>query len=266
MTMSPSLTDTLAQGGVRLEIADHVATVTLVRPDKLNAQTPTMWVALAAVGRSLPADVRVVVLRGEGRSFSAGLNLGLAAPDGVPGEESMPELMTRSDQEIADTIGGWQEGMTWLRRPDIVSIAVVQGNAIGAGFQLALSCDLRVAADDARFCMKEPALGLVPDLTGTQPLLQLVGYSRALEICATARFVLADEAERIGLVNVVVPRDQLDAAVSDLVSALLAHPHPAVTGTKQLLQEAASRTLDEQRRAECTTQLPLIRAVFGATH
>ena len=77
---------------------------------------------------------------------------------------------------------------------------------MGAGFQLALACDLRVAADDARFCMREPALGLVPDLAGTKPLVELVGYARALEMCATARWVAAAEAARIGLVDAVVPR------------------------------------------------------------
>ena len=91
------------------------------------------------------------------------------------------------------------------------------GYAIGAGFQLALSCDLRVVADDAQFCMKESALGLVPDLTGTKPLVESVGYARALEICATARMVGAAEAVDIGLALAAVPADELDATVADLV-------------------------------------------------
>ena len=75
-----------------------------------------------------------------------------------------------------------------------MSIAAVQGHAIGAGFQLALACDLRVVADDVQFAMRETSLGLVPDLTGTHPLVGLVGYARALEICVTGRFVHAEEA------------------------------------------------------------------------
>ena len=107
--------------------------------------------------------------------------------------------------------------------PQIVSVAAVHGYAIGAGFQLALACDLRVVADDVKFCMKEPALGLVPDLAGTKPLVDLVGYSRALEICATARYVESDEARQLGIATVVVPRDELDATSTDLVEAVLAN-------------------------------------------
>src|SRR3954454_2002594 len=96
-------------------------------------------------------------------------------------------MRARNDDEISATIDEFQRGFTWLRDPRFVSIAVVQGHAIGAGVQIALSCDLRVLGDDAQLCMKEPALGLVPDLTGTKPLVDAVGYARALEMCATAR-------------------------------------------------------------------------------
>ncbi len=94
-------------------------------------------------------------------------------------------------------IAGYQAGYRWLRNPRFVSIAAVQGHAIGAGFQLALACDLRILADDAKLCMKEPALGLVPDLTGTKPLVDIVGLARAIEICLTARMVGADEAAEL---------------------------------------------------------------------
>ena len=90
--------------------------------------------------------------------------------------------------------------------PAFVSMAAVQGHAIGAGFQLALSCDLRVLADDARLCMKEPALGLVPDLTGTKPLVDIVGLPRAIELCLTARTVGAREAAELRLAELVVAR------------------------------------------------------------
>ena len=92
-----------------------------------------------------------------------------------------------------------------------MSIAAVQGHAIGGGFQLALSCDLRVLADDARLCMKEPALGLVPDLTGTKPLVDIVGLPRAIELCLTARTVDAREAAELRLAELVVPAADLTA-------------------------------------------------------
>jgi enoyl-CoA hydratase/carnithine racemase len=174
---------------------------------------------------------------------------------------------TEGDEEFLDRVATYQAGFSWLRRPEFVSVAAVQGHAIGAGFQLALACDLRVAADDAQFTMAEPSLGLVPDLGGTQVLADLVGYSRALEICATGRRVAADEAERLGLVNLVVPGEQLAAAVDDLVAALTATVHDAVTATKALLLGARDRTYTEQLFAERQAQLSRIRALAaGSAH
>jgi enoyl-CoA hydratase/carnithine racemase len=157
------------------------------------------------------------------------------------------------------TIDEFQQGFTWLRDPRFVSIAVVQGHAVGAGFQLALSCDLRLLGDDAQLCMKEPALGLVPDLTGTQPLVAGVGYARALEICATARTVGAAEALEIGLATVVCPVAELDATLADLVAAVTAPMAGAVRETKALLLAATERTLDEQRQYEREAQIRRFR-------
>ena len=214
-----------------------VATVTLANPAKRNAQSPAMWRALAEAGRLLPGHVRVVVLRGEGRSFSAGLDRQAFTPEGFDGEPSFLDL-ARGDGRRSSTR---PSPSTRRRSPGggattCVTVAAVQGHAIGAGFQLALACDLRVCADDAQFAMRETSLGLVPDLAGTQPLVGLVGYARALEICATGRFVHAEEAERIGLANLVVPAAELDAAVADLAAALLAAPRDAVIETKALLR------------------------------
>jgi len=246
-------------GGVRVEVDGALARVRLCRPDKRNAQTPETWQALAAAGDSLPDSVRVVVVSGEGSSFSAGLDRSLFAGIG--------SWTTEGDSEFLDRIASYQAGFSWLRRPEFVSVAAVQGHAIGAGFQLALACDLRVAASDAQFTMAEPSLGLVPDLGGTQVLVDLVGYSRALEICATGRRVGADEAERIGLANLVVPLDQLDAAVDDLVAALTGPVHEAVTMTKALLLAARDRTYAEQLFAERQAQLSRIRALTaGSAH
>src|SRR5690606_28736214 len=137
-------------------------------------------------------------------------------------EVTLASAATLDDATLERRIAEAQRGFLWLRRPEIVSIAAVQGHAIGAGFQLALACDLRVLADDAKLCMKEPALGLVPDLTGTKPLVDIVGVPRAIEMCLTARTVDAAEAARLGLAELVVPRAELDRAVADLAAAVLA--------------------------------------------
>ncbi|MEU8584521.1 enoyl-CoA hydratase/isomerase family protein [Streptomyces abikoensis] len=260
MTASDTLLD---QDGVRLTVDDAVATVTLTNPAKRNAQSPALWRALTEAGRRLPGTVRVVVLQGEGKSFSAGLDRQAFTPEGFDGEPSFLDLARGSDEALDAEIAAYQEAFTWWRRADVVSIAAVQGHAIGAGFQLALACDLRVCAEDAQFAMRETSLGLVPDLTGTHPLVSLVGYARALEICATGRFVHAAEAERIGLANVVVPLAELPAATADLIAALLAAPRDAVVETKALLRGALGRTYEEQRVAERAAQARRLRDLAG---
>ncbi|MCY4728648.1 enoyl-CoA hydratase/isomerase family protein [Nocardioides sp. STR2] len=253
----------LATVGLRLDVDGAVATITLDRPEVRNAQTPAMWLALAEVGAALPGDVRVVVVTGEGDTFSAGLDRAMLDPANA-GEGTVLGLLAMDDEEASARIEEFQRGFTWLRDPRFVSVAKVRGYAVGAGFQLALSCDLRVAADDAKFCMKESALGLVPDLTGTKPLVEHVGYARALEICATARVVEAAEAQAIGLTTHVVPEADLDRAVADLAAALAAPMPDVVTETKMLLQGAADRGLDEQRRLEREAQVRRFRAVAAA--
>ncbi|MFV2101218.1 enoyl-CoA hydratase/isomerase family protein [Micromonospora sp. LOL_024] len=246
--------------GVRLDCDGPVATVTLCRPDVLNAQTPAMWRAMSDFSRDLPGDVRVVVVRGEGRAFSAGLDLSVA---GASGPGSFAELTTLPEQECADRIADYQGGFTWLHRPDIISVAAVHGHAIGAGFQLALACDMRVLAEDATFSMAEVTLGLVPDLAGTSRLVELVGYARALEICATGRRMDAPEADRIGLATLVVPSPELGGAVRDLVAGLLANPRGAVVEIKALLAGAAGRSPAEQQRAEREAQTRRLRDLAG---
>jgi enoyl-CoA hydratase/carnithine racemase len=256
----------LSAVGLRLDIEGPVATVTLDRPDVRNAQTPAMWLALGEIGRTLPDDVRVVVVTGEGETFSAGLDRAMLDPTTslADGQESVVGLLALGDEEVSARIDAFQQGFTWLRDPRFVSIAKVRGYAIGAGFQLALSCDLRVVADDAKLSMKESALGLVPDLTGTKPLVEHVGYARALEICATARVVGADEAVRIGLALASYPSAELDAAVTELAAALVAPMPDVVSETKTLLRGAADRDLDEQRRLEREAQVRRFRALAAA--
>jgi enoyl-CoA hydratase/carnithine racemase len=252
----------LAAAGLRYTFDGVVATITLDRPEVRNAQTPTMWRALAQLGREIPDDARVVVVRGAGHSFSAGLDRAMLDPSGAgDGSESVAGLLALPDEEMSATIDEYQQGFTFLRDPRFVSVAVVQGYAVGAGFQLALACDLRLLADDAQLCMKESALGLVPDLTGTKPLVESVGYARALEICVTARMVGAAEAVEIGLATAAVPASDLDAAASDLVGALTAPMVGAVRETKALLQAASSRSLDDQRRFEREAQIRRFREV-----
>lgn len=264
--------------GVLLDHDGPVATLTLCRPDVLNAQTPAMWAAWRQFGRELPGNVRVVVVRGEGKSFSAGLDLSVASgsaaasgdnsgegtdPPGGQNVNSFTDLAKLPPDECADRIAIFQQSFSWLRRPDLITIAAVQGHAIGAGFQLALACDFRVLTIDAHLSMAEVTLGLVPDLGGTKRLVELVGYARALELCVTGRRVDAAEADRIGLANVVVPGAELDAAVRDLTAAVLAAPRDAVVEIKALLASAAGRSFADQERAEREAQTRRLRDLIG---
>ena len=253
VTISPA---DLGPRGLQLDIDDAVAVVTLSRPERRNAMTPGMWHGLAAIGASLPPQIRVVVVRGAGPSFSAGIDLRLFSAEGIPGEPAMPSA---ADPGFDDWIAGLQAGYRWLRDPAFVSVAAVQGHAIGAGCQLALACDLRILADDAKLCIKEPALGLVPDLTGTKPLVDIVGLPRAVEMCLTARSVDAREAQQLRLAELVVPAAELDSAVADLTAALLSTDAAAARATKALLMQAQANTLEQQAAAERQAQAALLR-------
>ena len=165
--------------------------------------------------------------------------------EGVPGEDPLPRA---ADPGFEQWIAACQAGLHLAARPAIVSVAAVRGHAIGAGCQLALSCDLRVLADDARLCIKEPALGLVPDLTGTKPLVDIVGLPRAIELCLTARSMVRAKPAQLRLAELVVPAAELDGAVADLVAALLATDADAARATKELLTQArATRSSSRPR-------------------
>lgn len=246
------------EGWVTTSRDGAVLTVTLDRADQLNAQTPATWAALAAIGRSLDGEVRVVVVRGAGRSFSAGLDRSLFSTEpGVSG--GLGQLAEMPEDLAQERIRRYQSGFRWLRSPGIVSVAAVQGHAIGAGAQLALACDLRVMAEDAQLRLPEATLGLVPDLTGTSTLVEAVGYARALEIALTGRAVGAREAQAAGLATALVPAGELDGAVADLVAAILAPPAGASRATAELIRSAVRNPPEQQDEAERVAQVRRIR-------
>ncbi len=249
------------EDAVRVDVHSGVMTITLNRPQTRNAQTPRTWQTLARIGGDVPDTVRAVVVRGEGPSFSAGLDLALlqGAKDGF----SFAEMLQADDDAVARQIAGFQQAFTWLRRPGLVTVAAVQGHAVGAGLQLALACDFRVLTTEAQLCMREPSLGMVPDLGGTQPLVECVGYSRALELCLTGRWVGAEEAHATGLATVVVPVAALADTTADLVSAATAPAPETAAATKALLRSATERSFDDQLAAERTAQVRMLRRWQG---
>jgi enoyl-CoA hydratase/carnithine racemase len=203
------------------------------------------------------------VLRATGPAFSAGLDLRMFSPEGIAGETAVADLAVMPTDDAEAAIAQFQDAFSWWVDLDVLTVAVVQGAAVGAGFQLALACDQIVCAADARFAMKETSLGLVPDLAGTWPLVGAVGYRRALEICLSGRWVSAAEAQELGLATRVVPVGEQDDAALDLVSSLLAGPDGAVRATRRLLRDAATRGPVEQRGAERAEQAARLRDLLS---
>jgi enoyl-CoA hydratase/carnithine racemase len=227
-----------ATSDLALDLTDGILTVRLNRPESRNAQTPALWRELAAIGANLDPGVRAVVLTAEGPSFSAGLDRRMLSPEGIPGEGSLLGFASMTPEELDAQIAEYQRAFSWWRSSPVVTVAAVGGHAVGAGFQLALACDVIVVGDDVAFAMKEPSLGLVPDLGGTLHLGQAVGYSRALELVASGRRVGAEEAVRIGLALKSVPRAELDAAAREIALACTSALPGAISGTKALLSDA----------------------------
>ncbi|HUW78332.1 MAG TPA: enoyl-CoA hydratase/isomerase family protein [Candidatus Nanopelagicaceae bacterium] len=244
---------TTLRDGARLDVV-------LNNPLRLNAMTEETWQELAQIGRDISEEIRIVVLRAEGRAFSAGLDrkvfVGQAKPD-------LASLVAGTDAQIESAIKTFQDAFTCWRTTHAITIAAVQGDAIGAGFQLALACDFRIVADNARFSLKETSLGLVPDLAGTKPLVNLLGYSRALEIALAGEPVDAQRALMIGLVNSVVPVAELETFVDAFVAKLVALPDASMRATKRLILGALERDFAHQEDAERRAQSQLLRNLSG---
>lgn len=232
----------------------EVLHIVLNRPEVRNAQTPAMWRALAAAGAELDPSIRIVVVRGDGPGFSAGLDRALFTPEGLDGQ-SLLSIAMSGPESARVFIAEAQAAFSWLSDCAAVTIAAVHGHAIGAGFQLALACDIVLVAESASFAMRETSLGIVPDLGGTWPLVHAIGRGPALELCATGRFMDAQEAVARGLALRSVPDDGLQEATASLVEALLAPAEGAVRELTGLIRSAERATRTEQRVLEQDAQL-----------
>jgi enoyl-CoA hydratase/carnithine racemase len=260
---------TALPGGVELIIdeARGVAEVWLTRPEIRNAQTMATWASLARAAEIIgeQAGISVVALRGTGPDFSAGLDLRMLRGSAPTGEGDLRELLINGDDEVKRAIAGFQRGFSCWRELSAIVVAVVTGHAIGAGPQLALAADLRILSDDAVLVMAEARLGLVPDLGGTGNLVQIVGYARALEICATARRLDAARAERLGLANTVIPRADFESGVHRYLDTLRAVDPSVCRSIKGLMASGGSSTRSGQLEAERDAQVPLLRRLSASS-
>lgn len=242
---------------VSCTVADGVADVQLTRPEKLNALDPAMFEALVATGLRLCEDhsVRAVVLSGAGRGFCAGLDFSsfrAMAADGQPGRPTQP---TSAQRPIGPARAlGQQAAYVWTHLP-VPVVAAVHGVAFGGGLQVALGADIRIVAPDAELSVMEIRWGLVPDMTATQVLPDLVGRDVAKELTFTGRVVSGEEAVDIGLATKVAS-DPLAAARA--LAAEIATKNPAaVRHAKRLLEAAGRVSLADGLAAEqeCISEL-----------
>jgi len=225
---------------VRVAVADGVAELTLDRPDAGNAMNPALIAAFGDAVRTLGArdDVRVVLLRAEGRMFSVGGDVGFFA-DAPDRGAALGAL--------ADDL---HAGLRALLALDVPIVAAVQGPAAGAGMSLTNLADIVVAGEAATFTVAYAAVGLSPDGGASWTLPRLVGPRRAADLMLRNPRLSAAEALAIGLVNEVVPAEQLAARAAEVARQLADGPVEALRATRRLLRDGVDRGLDEQLDAE----------------
>ena len=226
---------------------DGIATLVMNRPDKLNALNSALSTALNEALTRLADDhtVRVVVLTGAGRAFCAGGDLGAIGKGRERNEIGQLEPILRS---------GMQAVLKMRTMPQPV-VAAVNGAAAGAGMNLALAADIRVAAEEATFGQNFSRVGLFPDYGGIYFLPQLVGPSKAAEMFYTGDMIDAQTALRLGLVSRVVPASQLEAAVKDLAQRIGHGPPIAIRAVKQALFGAEREQLEKALELEVQQQI-----------
>jgi enoyl-CoA hydratase/carnithine racemase len=227
---------------VKLELAGPVGELVLAQPDRRNAMTPAMGdeIPRAIAALNAASDVRAVVIRGEGKSFSAG------------GDFDLLEARTRDrGDDNRRSMRAFYDKFLSIRKLRVPSIAALHGHAIGAGLCFALACDLRIAASGTKLGLTFVRVGLHPGMGATHMLPRLVGHARAAELLLTGRVFDADEGLRLGLLSEVTAADALHARARELGDTIAANAPIAVAQLKDSLRQ--DRTLEQalDREAAC---------------
>lgn len=233
---------------VRYEVDGSVATITIARPEKRNAMDLSVFDGLREAGERAGRDdaVRAVVVTGDGGTFSSGIDTTLFTSGG-------------GDPAGID-IARLQSSFSIYEQISQPTIAAVQGVAFGGGFQLAIACDLRVVASDARLSVMETRWGIIPDLGATRRLPPLVGLGRAKELAFSAREVGAEEALNIGLANRVASPDDCLEEARAWARELAAGPPLALAGIKRLMGEWADGSVQTRLMMEASVQRNILRS------
>jgi enoyl-CoA hydratase/carnithine racemase len=235
---------------VVIKVDQHVAIVTLARPDKHNALDLPMLDAIDAAAERLRSEpgVRAVVLHGAGRSFSSGLDFTAVAASG--GLEAFTGILDEPAPNYFQ-----RAGYGWIQVP-VPVIAAISGNCFGGGLQIALGADIRIAAPDARLSVMEGRWGLIPDMSITRTLPRLVGIDVAKELTYTARVFSGEEAHRLGVVTRIAGDPFADALA--LAQEIASRSPDAVRRAKRLFDEAWNGEVEETLALEAKLQGELI--------
>ncbi len=238
---------------IRVERRDAVALIVFDDPERRNAMTEAMGRALASVAARLGSDdsVRAVVLTGAGAAFSAGGDLAMIEDKARTGREAPGE--PHRDQNRA-FMRGFYDLFLSVRELPQPTLAGIQGAAVGAGLAVALACDLRIAAREAKLGLNFTRLGIHPGMGSSWTLPRLVGPAHAADLLLTGRVVDGVEAERIGLVNRAVPREDVLSETLAAAEAIAACAPVAVRGTKHALTRSLSASFEEQLDFEAEQQ------------
>ena len=233
-----------------------ITTITLNRPEKLNALVGHMRRDLAEALEAVGSDraVHVVVITGSGRGFCAGGDMA-----------AMADLIARKDaNEFSRLLGSARRVVTAIRQMTKPVIASINGPAFGAGFNLALACDLRIASSNATFSESFTKVGLHPDWGGTYFLPRLVTPNKACEMFFLGDTIDAEEAQRLGLINFVVAPSELYAETRKLAKRLRDAPAVAIGAAKQAVYISQSAELEEMLRYETEAQMRCFNSDDGA--
>lgn len=233
------------------DVDGQVATITFNRPDRMNTITMTMLSGLSDLLLQADADpeVRAIIITGAGRAWCAGLDIAAASSgEGIGGDTSSAatgEFELRSAPPIV------------LNKIDTPTIAALNGGAAGYGMDLALGCDIRLAADGAKLSAAYTARGLVPESGGTWLLPRIVGMSTAAELLYTARTLSAPEAKELGLVSEVVPGDALIDRARSVAGEIAANAPLAVRAAKRMMRHAMTEDFEDHVQRQYLALLPL---------
>ena len=241
----------MAYDTIRYEVEQGVGTITLNRPAVLNAINAEMIGELQDVLARIPedAEVRAVVLTGTGRGFCSGADL--KSRQRVKPEDAPPDAALANAERLRRTLNPIVLAIRSIEKPFLAS---VNGVAAGAGCNLALACDLVLASEDARFGNVFARIGLIPDCGGHFLLPRLVGFHRAAELMFTGDIIGAHEAERMGLINRVVPASELQSHTRELAERLARGPTRALGLCKRTLNVALTADLATALEAEAVGQ------------